>query len=148
MAEPWEPSLERVADHIPTRTRDNTTPGSDVLLNTFNDRTTPTAEGAQRRITSAAAEVLAGAGGTIPATPPHLRQLASEAAALRAAAAIELAYRDRDADVQVAEQLDRRATAALDRLIAAVNDSGSGTDGALLPVWSMPDPVPYGDTPL
>ncbi|MET8334365.1 hypothetical protein [Streptosporangium canum] len=149
MAEPWAPTLEQVADHIPTRTRDSTTPGSDTLLMTFNDHTTPPAEAAQRKIVSAVAEVLAAVAGSVPATPSYLRDLAKDAAALRAAADIELAYPDRDADVRVFEQLDQRAKDALQRLVEAVSDAGgTGTEGSLLPVWSMPVPGWPGDYPL
>jgi hypothetical protein len=145
----WAPSLEQVADHIPTRTRSTAAaPGDDSLLNTFNAQTTPTDEQARRHIAGAVAEVLGAVGGNIPAIPSFLAGLASEAAALRAAASIELAYPNRDADVQVYEQLDRRATAALQRLIDAINDQGSGPEGSLMPVWAMPDPVWYGDYPL
>lgn len=148
MAETWQPTLEQVADHIPTRTRDATTPSVDTLLGTFNASTTPTDEQATRKILAAVAEVLAAVGGTIPATPSYLASLASEAAALRAAADIELAYPDRQADVSVFEQLDQRAKDALQRLIDAINDQGSGPEGSLLPVWAMPEPVWYGDYPL
>ncbi|GAA3172487.1 hypothetical protein [Nonomuraea roseoviolacea] len=148
MAESWTPTLEQVADHIPTRTRPTEPPGTDTLLGTFNGQTTPTAEQANRQITAAVAEVLAAVGGTIPAAPPHLATLASEAAALRAAASIELAYPDRQADVNVYEQLNARAIAALQRLIDAVNDAGSGPEGALMPVWAFPDPPRHGDYPL
>lgn len=148
MAELWAPTLEQVADHIPTRTRDSTTPGVDTLLGTFNASTTPTNEQAQRKIASAVAEVLAGIAGTLPATPTYLTTLATEAAALRAAADIELAYPDRQADVSVFEQLDQRAKDALARLITAINDVGSGSTGALLPIYSFPDEFVYGDYPL
>lgn len=149
MAEPWAPTLEQVADHIPTRTRDSTTPGSDALQMTFNDRTTPTAEQTGRYIASAVSEVMAAVAGSIPATPAYLRGLAQKAAALRAAADIELAYPDRDADVQVAAQLDQRANASLARLIDAVSDAGgAGTEGSLLPVYAFPDPGWPGDYPL
>jgi hypothetical protein len=144
----WTPSLEQVADHIPTRTRDSTTPGSDTLLGTFNGQTTPTDEQANRRIVRAVAEVLAAVGGTVPATPAYLASLASEAASLRAAADIELAYPDRQADVSVYEHLNQRAKDALQRLIDAVNDQGSGPEGSLLPQWAMPDPPWYGDVAL
>ena len=68
MAEPWTPSLEQVADHISTRSRDTTTPGSDALLGTFNATTTPTGEQAGRVIASAVGVVLGAVGGTVPAT--------------------------------------------------------------------------------
>ncbi|MFD1547012.1 hypothetical protein [Nonomuraea guangzhouensis] len=148
MAESWQPTLEQVADHIPTRTRDANAPSSDTMLATFNGSTTPTDEQATRHIKAAVVEVLGAVGGTIPATPAFLAGLASEAAALRAAADIELAYPDRVADVSVFEQLDQRAKDVLQRLIDAINDQGSGPEGSLLPVWAMPEPVWYGDYPL
>lgn len=145
MAEPWAPLLEQVADHIPTRTRDATAPSDDTLLGTFNASTTPTGEQANRLINAAVAEVLAAIGGTLPATPVFLTGFATEVAALRAAALIELAYPDRQADVSVYEQLNARADAALQRLVDAVNDAGSGPEGSLLPQWAMPDPPWWGD---
>ncbi|MGC5012520.1 hypothetical protein ACLQ2R_17290 [Streptosporangium sp. DT93] len=148
MAEPWAPSLEQVADHIPTRTRSSAaTPGDDTMTMTFDGTTTPTGEQAQRFIDSAVSEVLGAVAGRIPATPTYLSTLAQTAAALRAAAAIELAYPDRDADVDVFVRLDQRAKDALLRLVEAASDAASpGSEGSLLPVWSMPAaPVWPGD---
>ncbi len=149
MADPsWTPSLEQVADHIPTRTRDAATPGDTALLGTFSSVTEPTDEQARRHIAAAVAEVLAAVGGSVPATPTFLYELASEAAALRAAADIELAYPNRNADVDRFPQLDQRAKDALQRLVDAVNDAGSGPEGVLLPVYAFPDPPWHGDYPL
>ncbi|WP_188188049.1 hypothetical protein [Nonomuraea sp. SYSU D8015] len=148
MAESWAPLLEQVADHIPTRTRSADTPSDDTLLGTFNASTTPTGEQAMRHINRAVREVLAAIGGTLPATPAFLTGMATDTAALLAAASIELAYPDRQADVSVYEHLRQQANDALQRLINAVNDAGSGTDGSLLPVWAMPDPTWPGDYPL
>ena len=145
MPELWQPKLEQVADLIPTRTRDSITPGSDALLGTFNAQTTPTDEQATRLITSAVSTVLSTVGGAIPDTPTYLGVMASTAAALRAAADIELAYPDRQADVSVSEQLDKRAKDALDALKEAINDVGFGTEGALHPQFSFPDPPWWGD---
>ena len=143
--EAWAPSLEQVAGHIPTRTRDASTPGDTSLLNTFTATTEPTDEAARRHIADAVVEVLGAVGGTIPDAPLFLADLAAAAAALRAAASIELAYPNRDADVNVYTQLDQRATAALNRLVEAVADQGTGPEGGLLPQYSFPDPVWYGD---
>jgi hypothetical protein len=147
VAESWTPTLEQVADHIPTRTRDAANPGDTSLLGTFTSVTEPTDEQARRHIAAAVVEVLGAVGGTIPDMPVFLAKLASEAAALRAAADIELAYPVRDADVNVFTQLDQRAKDTLQRLIDAVSDQGSGPD-ALLPQYSFPEPVWYGDYPL
>lgn len=148
MAESWAPSLEQVADHIPTRTRDASTPGDTALSGTFSSVTEPTDEQARRHIAAAVAEVLGAVGGTIPVTPAFLYELASEAASLRAAADVELAYPNRNADADRFPQLDQRAKDALQRLVDAVNDQGSGPEGALLPVYAFPDPPWHGDYPL
>ncbi|MFB9631369.1 hypothetical protein [Nonomuraea helvata] len=146
MAEPWTPSLEMVADHIPTRTRPIEPPGETRYLNTFTSETTPTDVQAQRHIEDAVVTVLGAVGGVVPAAPMFLSILAREAAALRAAADIEIAYPDRDADVAVYEQLNELANAKLERLVQAINDQGHGTSGSsLLPVWSMPEPPWWGD---
>jgi hypothetical protein len=141
--EPWAPSLEEVAGHIPTRTRDGATPGSDALTNTFSDTTTPTESQAQR-ITDAAVATVAGAVGTIITT--KLEPLARDAAGWRAAADIELAYPQREADVSFYTQLDDRAKLALARLLETAGEQGGGPD-ALLPVWCFPEPCEgsYGE---
>lgn len=133
--EPWAPTLEEVAGHIPTRTRDTLHPGSDAFTNTFTDTTTPTESQAQR-ITDAAVATVAGTVGTVTTA---LQPLARDAAGWRAAADIELAYPQREADVTVYEQLDARAKDALTRLVTVAEDDGGGPD-ATLPVWCFPDP--------
>lgn len=141
MTEPWAPSLTEVGSRCPTKTRDQTgEPGVDDMLGTFNDKTVPTGDMAQPLVNGAIA-VVADAVGAIGAA---LYDLAMDAAAWRAAADIELAYPQRDGDIKIYEQLDRRAKLALDRLIAAADDSGAGTD-ATLPQWSFPAPVSWGD---
>jgi hypothetical protein len=151
VAESWAPSLEQVAGHIPTRTRDASQPGSDTMLVTFTASTTPTNEQAGRHIASACAEVgaaVAAVGGTIPETPTFLPKLAAHAAALRAAADIELAFPDRQADVSVYEQLDQRAKDALERLLEAIDDRGGEAEGSLLPRYVFPVPPWWGDHDL
>lgn len=141
--EPWAPTLEEVAGHIPTRTRDGAVPGSDAYTGTFSATTTPTEDQAQR-ITDAAVAAVAGAVGAVSA---RLEPLARDAAGWRAAADIELAYPQRDADVTVYDQLDARAKDALARLLTVAGDEGGGPD-ALSPVWCFPDPCepsPYGE---
>ncbi len=160
----WAPSPEEVAAHIPARTRATVHPGATIELGkplgTFNERTQPTDEAARRHIVSAVSQVL-GRIGTLPATPAHLPGMATVAAALRAAADIELAYgsdrdADRDADhdamrdvnTDIYQELDRRAQRALDDLVAAIGQGEAAPSGQLLPQWSMPDPVSWGDTDL
>lgn len=138
--EPWAPNLEEVAGHIPTRTRDAAAdPGSDALTGTFSDTTTPTESQAQR-ITDAAVATVAAAVGTITT---KLQPLARDAAGWRAAADIELAYPQREADVTVYGQLNDRAKLALDRLLEVAGEEGGGPD-ATLPVWCFPSPCEPG----
>lgn len=137
--EPWAPNLEEVAGHIPTRTRDASQPGSDAFTGTFSETTTPTEPQAQR-ITDAAVATVAGAVGIVTA---KLEPLARDAAGWRAAADIELAFIQRDGDMTVYEQLDKRAAAALTRLLETAEEQGGG-QVATLPVWSFPDPCGPG----
>ena len=138
----WAPSLTDVARHIPTRTRDFATPGSDRLLGTFSERTTPTAEQAQSDLDAAVRAVTAEVG-DIPATDAA-EAAARDAAEWRAAADIELAYPNRDATVAVARDLDARAKYALDRLKAILAAAGAGTVDQV-PIWAFPDPPVWGD---
>lgn len=139
-AEAWAPTLEDVGRRIPTRTRDQDAPGSDDLLGTFNGRTVPTGDQVQPVIDDA----VAGVRHVVGTVTTALEGLAADAAAWRAAADVELAYPERDGDIRVYDQLNARAKLALDRLTTAADDAGSGAD-ATLPVWSMPDPPPWGD---
>lgn len=137
--EPWAPSLEEVAGHIPTRTRDGATPGSDAYTHTFSATTTPPEDEAQRITDRATSTVKAAVGVVATALEP----LAKDAAAWRAAADIELAYPQRDADVTVYEQLNTRAKDALAQLLKSAEDTGGGPD-ASLPVWCFPPPCEPG----
>jgi hypothetical protein len=138
----WAPSLTDVARHIPTRTRDFATPGSDRLLGTFSERTTPTAEQAQSDLDAAVRAITAEVG-EIPATEAA-QAAARDAAEWRAAADIELAYPNRDATVAVARDLDTRAKFALDRLKAVLATEGAGLVEDM-PMWAFPDPPAWGD---
>lgn len=164
MSVPWAPSLEQVAGHIPARTRATLHPGStteDALPQaTFTAETQPSDEVAMRFIAAAVSQVL-GRVATVPSSPTYLAGLATAAAALRAAADIELAYgsdrdadRDankdalRDVDTRIYERLNERATAALEDLADAIGQGGGGPTSQLMPQWFMPDPVTWGDTDL
>ena len=135
----WAPSLEEIAGHIPTRTRDATNPGSDAFTGTFSATTTPTEDQAQR-ITTAAVATVTGAVGTITTA---LEPLARDAAGWRAAADIELAFLQRDGDTDIYDKLNERATLALSRLLEVAGEQGGGPD-ALLPVWCFPEPCEPG----
>lgn len=142
MAEVWAPSLAQVGAKIPTRTRDDTVPPpNDDPLGTFTDRTMPTEDMVQPVIDGAVNTVKH----AVSSIPTDLEGLATEAAAWRAAADIELAWPERDADLrEVYDRLDARAKLALQRLVEACEDAGTGADGGL-PRWEMPEPVPWGD---
>src|SRR5258707_6274825 len=99
MAEAWSPALDDVARHIPRRTRDTMTPGSDATLGTFTASTTPTDGQAQSVIDDACSAVLAAAG-PVPATgqpnAPLVQQAARTAAESPTAPGIEIAHPGRD----------------------------------------------------
>src|SRR6266705_1682316 len=142
MPEPWAPSLADVARHVPLRTRDAATPGSDRLLGTFTATTTPTGEQAQAVIDDAVAGIV-GQYGTLPASPPASDQIAvaaRTAAEWRAAADIEIAYPNRQADVNTYAALNARAADALRTFSLALQSAGSGTVD-LYPIWQAPDAV-------
>lgn len=149
---PWAPGLADVARHVPTRTRAYSgTPGSDKTLGTFTEDTTPTAEQAQADIDAAVRSIIATVG-QIPvsgdaAMVAAVQGAARDAAEWRAAADIELAWPNRDADVSVARELDARATGALATLRTVLAEAGSGlVEDA--PQWAFPEPVPWGDLDL
>lgn len=152
MAEPWAPALNDVARHIPRRTRDRRTPGSDAMLGTFTASTTPTDAQAQAVIDEVCAGMVA-AYGPLPASPPaspDIAVAARTAAGWRAAADIEVAYPNRDADVAVYASLNARAADALAQFLAVLKGAGTGTVD-VFPVWQAPDAVtiaPWGDQNL
>lgn len=130
----WMPSLADVADHIPTRTRPTAEfAGSDAMLGTFTSETTPTDEQAARLIRRATAWVEGVVGVPVAAT---VRQLASAAAALRAAYWVELAYPERDADVAVYDRLRDEAASALTSAVLQ-----NAALGAITPSPTIPDDV-------
>ena len=142
----WTPDLDAVADWIPARTLSSiTTPGEELYLGTFTDTTTPTDEQVSRQIIAAVAYVRSQAGATID---PGLYDDARAAAACVAAAYVELAYPMRQPDLSTYDRLWAQAQT----LVSALADSNTATTGgavsleqSLLPQWSYPDPVPWGD---
>lgn len=142
--EPWAPSLGDVARLIPTRTM-STDPLSDRQLVTFTPDTTPTDGQAQDTIDSNV-DMITGLVGTLPqpgaadqAVVELCQTTASAAAAWQTAADIELAYPQRDGDIQLWQQLTARAAAALAALRAALAQTGSGTVEAF-PIGNFPRP--------
>jgi hypothetical protein len=143
MAETWAPVLDDIGRRIPTRTRDVKTPGNDTMLGTFTSATTPDAGQAQAVIDAAVLAVLSQTGPLDPSDAALLAQ-GREAVAWRAAADIELSYPNRDADVQVAAQLDARAKYELANLLRRLQFQGEGAAEAV-PFWSAPNPPVYAD---
>lgn len=146
--EPWSPGLTDVARHIPTRTRDSKAVGKDTLLMTFSQNTTPTDDQVQQLIddTLGALEAQIGDIPSVLTQHPDLAIAMRVYVEWRTAADIEVAYPNRDADIQVYAQLDARAKAAYAVVAAAlaVEDVGST---ALVPQWAFPDSrcTPYPD---
>lgn len=139
----WAPTVEEVADHTPYLTVDAVTPGSQAYLNTFNELTSPTGGQAQRMIDKAWTSTAA----TLGLVAEPLWPAARHVTALRAAAMIVRAYPRDDGDLARAAALDARADADLTRLITA-NDAaggGAGSEPVLVPVYSFPTPVSWGD---
>lgn len=135
----WAPTLKDVGGCIPTRTSNVNLPGEDEYLGTFTADTRPNAEQATDKINHAVADVEAYATVTTALEP-----LAKNAAMWRAAADIELAYPDRNADANYYAQLDARARYEWG-LFTQEADKDESTTTTGMPQWSMPEPVWYGD---
>jgi hypothetical protein len=144
--EAWAPGLSDIGRHIPTRTRDTKTPGSDALLGTFTASTTPTDEQAQQVIDDAVAVIIADVGElpTAVVEAPEITIAARAAVEWRAAADIEVAYPTRDADLQMFDRLNARAADALATLKRVLAQAGSGLVD-VTPDWAFPAPPPWGD---
>lgn len=136
----WAPTLEDVAGCIPTRTANVNLPGDDEYLNTFNDDTRPNSTEAQKAIDHAVTDALS----VVTSIPTALEDIAKNAVMWRAAADIELAYPDRNADANYYAQLDARARYEWDRFIKASEGQNSSTEVGV-PTWQFPTPVWYGD---
>jgi hypothetical protein len=121
--------------------------GSDKQLGTFTANTTPSDAQAQSVIDDAVTWVL-GQVGELPVVPPASEQIqwaARSAAEWRAAADIEIAYPNRDADIRLYMQLDQRAKDSITTLRQALAVEVGGGAVDLLPIWTSPAPAPWGD---
>jgi len=136
----WAPTLDEVAGCIPTRTVNVNLPGEDEYLNTFNDDTRPTGLQAQQIIDHAVTDAEA----IVTSITPALEPLAKNAVMWRAAADIELAYPDRNADANYYAQLDARARYEWDQFRKATESQGSNTETGV-PTWTFPEPTWWGD---
>jgi hypothetical protein len=140
----WTPSLEMVAAHVPLRT----IPLGDLdgaPLGTFNTFTLPTADQVNVYILTAVEHIEAALGTAVDLT---LVDLATMAAAVRAAADVELAQPAETFDQRRYDQLVKQADALLARLTTS-NQLITGTSAlpgaVLMPVGSFPEPVEHGD---
>lgn len=140
MSEIWAPTLTDVGGCIPTRTANVNLPGEDKYLGTFTADTYPTDVQAQKAIDHAVNDVVLAATSITAVLEPA----AKNAAMWRAAADIELAYPDRNADANYYAQLDARARYEWDLFLKACDSQGSSTESGI-PSWTMPEPVWYGD---
>jgi hypothetical protein len=149
MAAPdWIPTIDQVADYVTSRTV-TTTPGDDEPSGTFSADTYPTGDQVDRLIEAACNWVLSVTGPIAAA----LNDNAADVAALRAAGMVELSYPVRDGDINTAELLLAQALLGRTDLVKANTaatgvDPGGGLASTLLPQWSFPDPVAWGDTNL
>jgi enamine deaminase RidA (YjgF/YER057c/UK114 family) len=117
------------------------------MLGTFNANTTPTDAQAQQVIDDTVAALLADVGE--PPAPgvfeaPEITIAMRSAVEWQAAADIELAYPNRDADIRVADQLTIRAALALATLKRALQQAGAGVVD-VVPTWVMNAPPGWGD---
>lgn len=141
----WLPNVTEVADWLPERTvPDDFNPAApDEQLNTFNNDTQPTGAQVDQLIYAAASHVAARVG-TLDSS---LYGLAGKAAAVRAAAYVEVSVPRREGGIDRYPDLIAIADSMLDDL-ATANGSLTGTSPgstALLPSYSFPTAVSYGD---
>lgn len=141
----YDPTLTEVADYVPGRTLTYLNPGTETYLGTFTAETTPSDEQVGRLIRSAVSELL----GRVGAVQPGLADRARDAVACLTAAYVELAFPVRASDLNTYDKLMARADAKLAALAESNLAAGATPPGlapALLPQWSYPDPVTWGDT--
>lgn len=142
----WTPGRSRVANYVPARTLSASV--ADTHEFTFSSTTRPTGVAVDRLIADGVAWVTTRTG----EVHTSLGESASVCAAVFAAAAVERGYPEKDqpdASLRRAADLQALAERMLADLVAANNAVG-GTNpndpGAnLMPVYSFPKPVPWGD---
>ncbi|RKR92775.1 hypothetical protein BDK92_7255 [Micromonospora pisi] len=144
----WTPGRSRVANYVPTRTlvrsTATTTTKADIYPHTFDSTTRPAGVQVDRLIADGVAWVTTVA----PTVTTALAETASVAAALYAAAAVERGWPDSDVSLNRATQLQQlaeRTRADLVRALADETGTTPGQDHAVMPIYSFPRPVPWGD---
>lgn len=143
-ASAYDPTLTQVADYIPGRTLTYLTPGVEEYLGTFTADTTPSDEQVGRLIRSAVNTVTS----RIGVVQDVLADRARDVVACLTAAYVELAFPVRAADLNTYDKLSALAEAKLAALAEsnlALGATPTGLATALLPVWSYPEPVAWGD---
>lgn len=148
----WLPGRSRVAAHIPNRTlaRNPATyvASGDAYALTFDSTTRPSGVAVSRLIADAAAWIAS----AVPTVAESLYDMAGTCAAIWAAAAVERGWPDDDSSLARARDLQALAEKMRADLVRA-NTAETGTDPAdpgsgLLPVYSFPDAVAWGDSYL
>lgn len=149
----WLPGRSRVANYVPqrtlARTPDSITETGDVYELTFDSTTRPTGVQVDRLIADGGAWVAS----RVTPLAAALNDAASVCTALYAAAAVERGWPHDDNSLQRANDLEKRLDKMLADLIKANSDANGGTDPAnpsdhLLPIYSFPAPVSWGDSYL
>lgn len=136
----WTPGRSRVANYVPHRTLSR---DSETHQYTFNSTTHPTGIVVDRLIADAVAWI----GGRVGEVNETLYDAAGVIAAIRTAAAVERSYPAQAEEQALVRARDLEAQA--DRMLAdllTANQSPDAQGSALLPVYSFPDPVSWGDT--
>lgn len=141
----WAPTREQVAAYVPRRTLVGTTDGYGIAALTWTDETYPTGASVDSIIADACNWVLLATG----ALDSTLEGSAATIATLRAAGWVTRTYPDNREDLDDAKELLDRAEADLKRLAAAniaLTSQDPSTDADdVLPEFSFPEPVSYGD---
>ena len=150
----WAPTTADVAAYVPTRTVDDYpnpdapsqpelgTPGGD-----FTTETTPTKAQVESFIDAAVWVVNAK---VKDPTTDGVRSILRQAAAVRAAAMVELSSPRSDTDVNVYQELlTLYGQLISDATEVNISDGADGSgSGNLVPQYSFPAPVPWGDVLL
>jgi len=143
MSYSWTPASAHVAAYVTSRTVNYADPGSDNPVGDFTATTYPTLTQVNQLIQDACAWVAAEVGSVID---PGLDDQATAAASLRAAALVELSYPIRDADVSSTAGLMFEQAESMRRTLALANAAATGSNpDSVLPSYSFPDPVWWGD---
>lgn len=144
----WRPELWHVAAYIPRRTLVGAVDGYGNALETFTNDTHPSAQAVNRLISDSCAWI----GVVVNPVADTLGEQARAAAAIRTAGLVELTWPDNRDDISTADALLQQA-AALRVDLDTANTAATGSDpedpaANLLPVYSFPTPVAWGDALL